>query len=94
MLDPVLLRKDIDFVIAQLARRGLSFDVDRFNKLEAARKEIQVETENLQASRNALAKEIGKLKSQGQDASAVMAQAAQIPEQLKQLEEKLSGIKK
>ncbi len=93
MLDPVLLRKDIDFVIAQLARRGLSFDVDRFNKLEAARKEIQVETENLQASRNALAKEIGKLKSQGQDASAVMAQAAQIPEQLKQLEEKLSGIK-
>lgn len=93
MLDPVLLRKDIDFVIAQLARRGLSFDVERFNKLEAARKEIQVETENLQASRNALAKEIGKLKSQGQDASAVMAQAAQIPEQLKQLEEKLSGIK-
>lgn len=93
MLDPVLLRKDIDFVIAQLARRGLSFDVERFNKLEAARKEIQVETENLQASRNALAKEIGKLKLQGQDASAVMAQAAQIPEQLKQLEEKLSGIK-
>lgn len=93
MLDSVLLRKDIDFVVAQLARRGLSFDVERFNKLEAARKEIQVETENLQASRNALAKEIGKLKSQGQDASAVMAQAAQIPEQLKQLEEKLSGIK-
>lgn len=93
MLDSVLLRKDIDFVVAQLARRGLSFDVERFNKLEAARKEIQVETENLQASRNALAKEIGKLKSQGQDASVVMAQAAQIPEQLKQLEEKLAGIK-
>lgn len=93
MLDSVLLRKDIDFVVAQLARRGLSFDVARFHKLEAARKAIQVETETLQASRNALAKEIGQLKSQGQDASAVMAQAAQIPEQLKQLEEKLASIK-
>ncbi|NEN76232.1 serine--tRNA ligase [Pelistega sp. NLN82] len=93
MLDSVLLRKDIDFVVAQLARRGLSFDVDRFNQLEAARKAIQVETETLQASRNALAKEIGKLKSQGQDASAVMAQAAQVPEKLKQLEEKLASIK-
>ncbi|ETD71143.1 seryl-tRNA synthetase [Pelistega indica] len=93
MLDPVLLRKDIQFVIAQLARRGLSFDVERFNQLEASRKEVQVETENLQASRNALAKEIGKLKSQGQDASEIMAKAAAIPDQLKQLEEKLSSIK-
>lgn len=93
MLDSALLRKDIDFVVAQLARRGLSFDVARFNQLEADRKAVQVETETLQASRNALAKEIGKLKSQGQDASSVMAQAAQIPEKLKQLEEKLATIK-
>lgn len=93
MLDPVLLRKDIDFVVAQLARRGLSFDVERFNRLEAARKDIQIETENLQAQRNTLAKEIGKLKSQQLDASSVMAQAAQIPEKLKQLEEKLNSIK-
>lgn len=93
MLDPALLRKDVDFVVAQLKRRGLEFDVARFNQLEAARKEFQVETENLQASRNALAKEIGKLKSQGQDASAVMQEAGQIPEKLKQLEEKLAQIK-
>lgn len=93
MLDSALLRKDIDFVVAQLARRGLSFDVARFNQLEADRKAVQVETETLQASRNALAKEIGKLKSQGQDASSVMVQAAQIPEKLKQLEEKLAAIK-
>ncbi|NOL50247.1 serine--tRNA ligase [Pelistega europaea] len=93
MLDPVLLRKDINFVVTQLARRGLSFDVERFNKLEATRKEIQIETENLQAQRNTLAKEIGKLKSQKLDASEVMAQAAQIPEKLKQLEEKLNSVK-
>lgn len=93
MLDSALLRKDIDFVVAQLARRGLSFDVARFNQLEADRKAVQVETETLQASRNALAKEIGKLKSQGQDASSVMAQAAQLPEKLKQLEERLGAIK-
>ena len=93
MLDPALLRKDVDFVVAQLKRRGLDFDVARFNQLEAARKEVQIETETLQASRNALAKEIGKLKSQGQDASAIMQEAGQIPEKLKVLEEKLAQIK-
>ena len=93
MLDPALLRKDVDFVVAQLKRRGLDFDVARFNQLEAARKEVQIETETLQASRNALAKEIGKLKSQGQDASAIMQEAGQIPEKLKLLEEKLAQIK-
>lgn len=93
MLDPALLRKDVDFVVAQLKRRDLDFDVARFNQLEAARKEVQIETETLQASRNALAKEIGKLKSQGQDASAIMQEAGQIPEKLKLLEEKLAQIK-
>lgn len=93
MLDPALLRKDVDFVVAQLKRRGLDFDVERFNQLEASRKEVQVETENLQASRNALAKEIGKLKSQGQDAGAIMQEAGQIPGKLKRLEDKLVHIK-
>lgn len=93
MLDPALLRKDVDFVVAQLKRRGLDFDVERFNQLEASRKEVQVETENLQASRNALAKEIGKLKSQGQDAGAIMQEAGQIPGKLKRLEDKLAHIK-
>lgn len=93
MLDPVLLRKDIDDVVARLKRRGLDFDVERFQELENRRKKVQVETESLQAQRNTLAKEIGRLKSQGEDASEVMAQSKAIPEKLKGFEEELQGIK-
>ncbi|WDU51487.1 serine--tRNA ligase [Taylorella equigenitalis] len=93
MLDIALLRKDLNFVKAQLARRGVDFDEARFQQLEDERKSVQVETEQLQASRNGIAKQIGQAKSKGEDASDLMRQAAQIPEQLKQLEGKLNGIK-
>ena len=93
MLDLGLLRKDLDSVVSALARRGVEFDVARFNDLEVRRKELQVQTETLQASRNSLAKEIGKLKSQGLDATEVMAKSKAIPEQLKSMEEEFSAVR-
>src|SRR5690606_40094404 len=79
-------------VLKALALRGLSCDTERFSRLEADRKAVQVETETLQARRNALAKQIGQLKSRGEDASAVLAESQAIPEQLKQLEARLAAI--
>lgn len=93
MLDLGLLRKDLDGVVDALARRGVKFDVARFNELESRRKDLQVQTETLQASRNALAKEIGKLKSQGLDATAVMEESKAIPEKLKGMEEELAALR-
>lgn len=93
MLDLGLLRKDLDGVVGALARRGVEFNVARFNELEARRKDLQVQTETLQASRNALAKEIGKLKSQGLDADELMAKSKAIPAQLKAMEEALSALR-
>lgn len=92
MLDPLLLRKNLDAVVAGLATRGVSFDAQAFNELEARRKAVQTETETLQAQRNALAKQIGALKSKGEDAASVMAQSQAIPAQLKALEESLEQI--
>jgi len=94
MLDPVLLRKDLEFVVDRLATRGVVFDQNTFNALESRRKAVQTETEALQAKRNALAKQIGALKSKGQDASEVMAQSQAIPGQLKALEESLAEVLK
>ena len=92
MLDPILLRKDLQTVVERLKSRGVDFDTARFNDLESRRKTVQTETESLQARRNALAKQIGQLKSRGEDASAVMAESQAIPERLRQLEEDLAGI--
>jgi len=92
MLDPQLLRKDLDAVVSRLATRKVVFDVETFNRLESQRKNIQTETEALQAKRNALAKEIGTLKSQGKDASGVMAESQQLPEHLKRIEIQLQEV--
>ncbi|MEY4083578.1 MAG: hypothetical protein RL483_947, partial [Pseudomonadota bacterium] len=82
MIDIALLRKDIDQVAARLQARGYALDVPRFNALEAQRKAIQTKTETLAASRNALSKQIGQAKAKGEDASALMAQVADLPNQL------------
>ncbi|MFO0114449.1 MAG: serine--tRNA ligase, partial [Betaproteobacteria bacterium] len=72
--------------------RGYAFDEATFSALEAERKSLQVRTEELQANRNAASKQIGILKSQGKDTSAVMAEVAGVGDALKANEVALSAL--
>ena len=92
MLDLQLLRKDLDAVVRRLADRGFAFDAATFSALEAERRDIQIKTEELQGRRNTLSKQIGILKSKGEDASAVMAEVGGIGDTLKESETKLDGV--
>jgi len=95
MLDITLLRKDLDAVVARLATRKNPqpfLDAARFAELEADRKAVQTRTEELQARRNSLSKQIGMLKGKGEDASAVMADVAGIGDELKSAAERLEVI--
>ena len=92
MLDIQLLRKDLANVAQRLASRGFSLDTARIEALEAERKEIQTRTQDLQARRNQLSKQIGMAKGKGEDASALMSEVAGIGDELKQGEERLAGI--
>ena len=92
MIDIQLLRKDIAAVAARLAQRKFKLDVDFFNTLESERKALQMRTEELQAQRNSLSKQIGILKGKGEDSTAVMAQVAGIADELKASAEKLELI--
>ncbi|WP_025917612.1 serine--tRNA ligase [Herminiimonas sp. CN] len=83
MIDIQLLRKDIDSAAARLAARKFQLDVATFNALEAERKVIQTRTEDLQARRNALSKQIGMMKGKGQDTAEVMAEVAGLGDALK-----------
>jgi seryl-tRNA synthetase len=82
MLDPKRLRSEPDSVREQLARRGVAFDLAKFQDLEARRKALQVGTEALQAERNAGSKRIGQAKAKGEDASPVLADMDRIKRQL------------
>jgi seryl-tRNA synthetase len=92
MLDPYLLRAELGYVAAQLARRGIALDTGRIEELEARRKAIQVRTQELQGERNSRSKLIGQAKKAGQDVSPLLAQVADLGDKLKAAEAELAGI--
>jgi seryl-tRNA synthetase len=92
MLEIQQLRTDLDTVTRQLAKRGYAFPVEAFNALEAERKKVQTETQELQAQRNSASKKIGHAKSKGEDVSAIMAEVANLGDALKQAEDHLEQI--
>ena len=95
MLDINLVRRDLDGVVAQLQRRKNPqpfLDVPLYSALEAERKQIQTATEQMQAQRNALSKQIGQLKGKGGDTTALMAEVSGIADQLKASAERLEAL--
>ncbi|MGE0013534.1 MAG: serine--tRNA ligase [Azoarcus sp.] len=89
MLDIQMLRTQLDVVAARLATRGLQLDTAAFLALEEERKQLQTRTQELQAQRNSLSKQIGMLKGKGEDASAVMAEVGLLGDELKRCEQSL-----
>ena len=92
MLDIQLLRSQPAEVAARLASRGAGFDVAAFQALEEERKGLQVRTQDLQAKRNALSKQIGQLKAKGEDTATVMQEVAGLGDELKRNEEALADL--
>jgi len=90
MLDIQALRNDLNGVAARLATRGFVLDTAKFSQLESERKTIQTRTQELQAKRNTSSKLIGQAKAKGEDVSAIMAEVANLGDELKQLETRLS----
>ncbi|MBW8185455.1 serine--tRNA ligase [Shewanella nanhaiensis] len=82
MLDPKFLRNELEATAESLATRGFILDVERLSKLEEKRKSLQVATEELQASRNAISKSIGQAKAKGEDVAPIMAQVGDLGSQL------------
>lgn len=92
MLDPRLLRADLENTARQLARRGFVLDTSSIAAMEERRKRIQTDTQQLQAERNVNAKAVGQAKARGQDAAGLLAESARISERLKQLEGELATV--
>lgn len=92
MLDPKRLRSELEDVAARLARRGYTLDVDRLRVLEARRKALQVETQDLQKGRNASAKTIGRAKAGGEDIQPLLDEVARLGDRLREREARLHAV--
>ncbi len=92
MLDPRLLRNELETTAAQLARRGVVLDQDKISGLETRRKELQVAAQELQNERNTRSKSIGKAKAAGEDIQPLLAEVSDLGEKLKSAEEELAAV--
>jgi len=93
MLDPQILRTDLEATAAALEGRGYSLDVEAYRALEARRKALQVEVESLQSERNSSAKSIGKAKSRGEDIQPLLDAVSRLGERLNQVEDEFKGVR-
>ena len=92
MLDPHLIRNELNAVAKALDKRGVSIDTNKIQKIEDKRKAIQIKTEKLQADRNLISKEIGEMKAKGEDTENLLEKVTSIKNQLDKNEEELTAI--
>ncbi len=93
MLDPQLLRTDLEHVAGRLALRGYHLDIENYAALEARRKDLQTKTEELQAERNTRSKSIGQAKARGEDIEPLLAEVGRLGEDLKAAKEELEKVR-
>lgn len=92
MLDPKLLRQNIENTATDLARRGVTLDVKRITELETQRKALEIATQELQHTRNSRSKLIGQAKAKGEDVAPLLSEVSDLGEKLKTSEENLKGL--
>ncbi|MBB3143545.1 serine--tRNA ligase [Halomonas organivorans] len=92
MLDPKLLRGDLEMVAQRLATRGFALDTARLADLESRRRELQAETERLQNERNTRSKAIGKAKAAGEDIQPLLDEVSDLGERLDAAKSRLAEL--
>ena len=92
MLDPKLLRSNSAYVAERLAIRGFDLDLNKLERLESQRKELQTQMQELQNERNIKAKNIGQAKAQGHDIQPLLDDVESLKIKLEEVEARFSVI--
>ena len=92
MLDPKLLRTDLERVAQALRVKKFDLDIDKINEFEESRKSLQIATQNLQNERNTRSKAIGSAKSRGEDIQPLLDEVESLGAELKGLETQLGEV--
>ena len=92
MLDPSLIRNQLEHTAEELKKRGFSLDTLALSELESRRKSVQVRTQELQSERNTRSKAIGKAKAAGEDIQPLLDAVSNLGDELKTKEAELAAI--
>jgi seryl-tRNA synthetase len=94
MLDLKFVRENMDLVEGALRRRRTAVDLSGFEELDRARRETLASVEKLRAERNAASEEIGRLRRENKDASALMERMKEVSAAIREGEEGFPGIER
>jgi seryl-tRNA synthetase len=88
MLDLGFVRDNVPLIAEKLRQRGMNPDevLGEFHAIDARRRQVITEVENLKAQRNRASEEVAKLKKAGQDATALVEQTKAQREHIERLE--------
>lgn len=92
MLDPKLIRGQLQEVAEGLKKRGYQLDVETIQALEEKRREVQIQCESLQQERNSRSKNIGKTKAAGEDIAPLLAEVDKLKSELAEAEKQLNSV--
>jgi seryl-tRNA synthetase len=92
MLDPKLIRSDLQAVADRLKKRGISLDVARLDALEEQRKSLQIKTQDLQNERNVRSKAVGQAKAAGKNVEDILKEVKDLGDSLKATEEQFNAV--
>ncbi|MDO4581862.1 MAG: serine--tRNA ligase [Bacillota bacterium] len=92
MLDLKFVRANAGVVIEALAKRGGRISLDQFLALDEERRSILGRVEEMKAKRNAVSKEVGRMKQSGEDASAIMAEMRALGDEIAAMDERLKEV--
>lgn len=92
MLDPKLLRTELEDVAKNLAKRGYALDTDKIEEMEAQRKTLQTHSESLQAQQKQSAKKIGAAKAQGEDIAPLLKEVDSLKAENIEAKNKLQSL--
>lgn len=95
MLDIKRIREDYEGVKAAVEKRCKGdFGLSKVPELDAKRREVLAEVEQMKNRQNTVSKEIPKLKKAGEDTTAIMAEMKTLSAEIKELDGQLAEIEK
>lgn len=88
MLDIKLIRENPEKINELLKRRNPELSIDEVLKIDADRRAIQTQADELRAKRKVESQQIGELKKRGENTDAIQEDMRKIGDEIKELEEK------
>ncbi len=92
MLDLKFIRNNVEKVKRAIELKNDHADVDSLIDLDAEKRKMLIEVEDLKRQRNTVSEEIGKMKKQKKDASEVITKMRNVSDKIKEIDEQIRKL--